>query len=63
MTPDQVKQHFEAPTQTALAEALGKPVSTVAEWFQKGRVPRGAQFELEILTAGKLKADRESRAA
>ena len=59
MSPEQVKSHFKAPTQTALAAILGKPVSTVAEWFQKGSVPRAVQFELEIKTDGQLKADRQ----
>lgn len=58
MTPEQVKEHFDAPTQTALAATLGKPISTVADWFQQGRVPRAVQFELEIMTGGKLKAER-----
>ncbi len=57
MTPDQVKQHFKVQTQTALAETLGKPISTVAEWFQRGKVPRVVQYELEIRTKGKLKAE------
>jgi DNA-binding transcriptional regulator YiaG len=58
MTPEQVKQHFGAQTQSALAAKLGKPVSTVAEWFQRGRVPRAVQLELQIRTAGHLKANQ-----
>ena len=57
MTPDQLKVHFNVQTQTALAAALDKPISTVAEWFQRGRVPRAVQLELQIRTGGKLKAD------
>ena len=57
MTPEQLKNHFQAPTQTALAEKLGRPVSTVAEWFQRGRVPREVQLEIQIRTGGKLKAE------
>jgi DNA-binding transcriptional regulator YiaG len=48
MTPDQLKEHFQVDTQTALAAKLGKPVSTVAEWFQKGRVPRAVLLEVEL---------------
>lgn len=59
MSPEQIKSHFKAPTQTALAAILGKPVSTVSEWFQKGTVPRAVQFELEIKTGGELKAERQ----
>lgn len=58
MTPDQVKEHFGVATQTALAVELQRPISTVAEWFQRGRIPRAVQFELEIATGGKLKAER-----
>jgi hypothetical protein len=58
MSPDQLKSHFNVSTQTALAERLGKPISTVAEWFQKGKLPRAVQFEMEILTGGALVADR-----
>lgn len=57
MTPDQLLQHFKTPTQTALAGLLGKPVSTVSEWFQRGRVPRVVQLEIQIRTAGALKAE------
>lgn len=61
MTPEQVKQHFQASTQAALAVRLGKPVSTVAEWFQRGRVPRAVQLELQIETMGALQAERQDR--
>lgn len=57
MTPEQVKEHFQAPSQTALAATLGRPISTVAEWFQRGRVPREVQLELQIQTGGKLVAE------
>jgi hypothetical protein len=57
MTPDQLKQHFDAQTQTALAEKLGRPISTVSEWFQKGRLPRAVQLEIELKTGGALKAE------
>lgn len=48
MTPQQLKQHFGVETQTALAGALDKPISTVAEWFQKNRVPRAVLLELQL---------------
>lgn len=62
MTPQQLKDFFQVETQTALAEALDKPVSTVAEWFQRGVVPRAVQLELQIKTDGKLQADQERAA-
>ena len=57
MTPDQVLTHFQVDTKTALAKALDKPVSTVNDWFQRGRVPKSVQFELQIRTGGQLKAE------
>ncbi len=48
MSPDQLKQHFKVQTQTALADLLGKPVSTVADWFQRGRVPEAVLLRLEL---------------
>ena len=59
MTPDQLKEHFKVQTQTALAAALDRPISTVAEWFQRGRVPKAVQFELELKTNGQLQAERD----
>ena len=60
MTPDQIKDYFKAPTQTALAGILDRPISTVAEWFQRGVVPRAVQLELQIRTGGALQAgDRQ----
>lgn len=57
MTPEQVLSHFGVTRQTELARVLGKPVSTVADWFQRGAVPRAVQYELQIRTGGKLKAE------
>jgi len=45
-------------SQSALAKALGVSRSSVSEW---GDVPIGRQFQLEVLTAGALKADHENR--
>ena len=56
MTPNQVLTHFKVPTKSALARKLGKPVSTVHDWFQTGRVPRAVQYELQIRTQGALQA-------
>lgn len=57
MTPQQVQAYFDAPTQKALADVLDRPISTVAEWFQRGVVPRAVQLELQIRTNGRLKAE------
>lgn len=42
-------------TQKALAEALGIAQAAVAQWGDQ--VPQRRAFEIERLTAGKLKAD------
>lgn len=62
MTFDQLIEHFG--TQKAAGEALGyfgpdEKVSqaSVAEWKEKG-VPAPRQAQYEILTRGKLKAER-----
>lgn len=59
MTPEQLKSHFDARTQKELAAKLGKPLSTVAEWFQRGTVPRAVQLEMQIRTSGKLQAENQ----
>jgi len=56
MKPDQLLTYFQVTTQSDLARLLGRPNSTVAEWFQRGTVPREVQLELQIQTGGKLMA-------
>ena len=56
MTPTQALEHFK--TQTAIARALGRSVSTVNYWFTRsGRIPYEEQHQIEILTCRKLRAD------
>lgn len=45
-------------TQAEIARVLGCKQPSVAEWFDKGEVPEGRQYQLELATAGKLKADK-----
>ena len=59
MTYDQAEKHFGS--QGALARAF-RPVksqSSVHDWKAAGKIPRGAQFELQVITGGKLKVDRK----
>ena len=55
MTPQQAIDHFG--TQGALADALGISQPAVAQWVAEGRIPDGRQAQLQIITAGKLKAE------
>jgi DNA-binding transcriptional regulator YdaS (Cro superfamily) len=43
-------------TQAALARALGIHRAAVNAWGDA--IPEGRQYQIEVLTAGKLKADR-----
>lgn len=55
MTPDQALKHFG--TQEALAAAVGISQPAVAVWVANGLIPPGRQAQLQIITAGKLRAD------
>ncbi len=59
MTYDQAERYFGG--QGALRRAFHPAVaqSSVAEWKQRGNIPRGRQFELEVITAGKLTAAKK----
>ena len=56
MTPQSAIEFFG--TQTRLAKALGLAQSTVAEWFQLGHIPEARQYQIELATHGKLRADK-----
>lgn len=56
MTPQQVLDHFG--TQAEIARVLGCKQPSVAEWFSDGKIPDGRQYQLELATAGHLKADK-----
>lgn len=58
MSPADVISHFG--TQVNVASALGITQPTVSEWVQNGYVPLGRQYEIQVLTGGKLKADPAS---
>ena len=57
MKPDDIQAHYKAKSRSDLARKLGKPISTVHDWFQRGVVPRAVQLEQQIATRGKLKAE------
>lgn len=45
-------------TATGVARALGCAPSTVAEWVASDQVPEGRQYQAELATNGRLKADQ-----
>lgn len=50
-------------TQSAIAKALGTSDQVVSAWKVKNRIPLGRQYEIQILTAGKLRADPMQQAS
>ncbi len=58
MTPNDVVQHFG--TQVKAAQALGIKQSSIAGWIKNGAVPEGRQYQIQLLTGGKLQADRKA---
>jgi len=58
MNAKQVIKHYGSTRKAA--EAIGVTYNAVQNWKSAG-VPRSMQFELEVITGGKLKADRSPR--
>lgn len=61
MTPAQVFAHFGDKAKTA--KKLNISYQAVQQWEDKGCVPVGRQFEIQVLTDGKLKADDQQNSA
>lgn len=60
MTPQELLDHFGSLTEAARALNVKPP--SVSEWVSSGVVPLGRQCQAEIITEGKLRADREALA-
>ena len=56
MTPQEVLDHYG--TQAEIAKVLGCKQPSVFEWFDKGFVPEGRQYQLELASGGVLKAEK-----
>ena len=56
MTPTDVLNHYK--TQQLAANALGLAQASIAKWLNKGVVPDLRQLQLERLTGGALKAEK-----
>lgn len=52
---------FFGKSQTKVARALGIAQSNVSKWVKSGHVPELRQYQLQLLTKGKLKADKTQR--
>lgn len=40
-----------------LANALGISYQAVQQWEEKGEIPEGRQYQIQVITKNKLKAD------
>lgn len=58
MNPQQVVEHFGGVT--AAATALGIKPPSVSGWIEKGEVPIDRQCQIEVITGGRLVADRRA---
>lgn len=57
MNVQQLRDFYKVKNNSQLSKEISKGRSTISEWETKGIPPR-TQAALEILTNGKLKADR-----
>lgn len=55
MNPKQVIQFWK--TGTNVARVLGCSQAVVSEWLKAGQVPEARQYQIEIASGGRLRAD------
>jgi len=60
MTITEVLDHFGGINETA--KALGITYQAVKQWTDRGQVPEGRQFQIQLLTGGALVADARQSA-
>lgn len=56
MNPKQVIDHFGGIP--AAAVALGLKAPTIYDWIKAGEIPEARQYQVEMATAGALRADK-----
>ena len=62
MTPQDVEAYYGSKAE--IANALGCKLPSVYEWFEEGRgIPEGRQYQIQIATKGKLKAEKPANRA
>ena len=57
MNVEQLRKHYKAENNSQLAKKLKKGRSTIHEWELNGIPPR-TQAAIQVMTDGKLKADK-----
>lgn len=60
MTLDSVLEHFK--TKAAIARSMDITPQAVQQWFDAGKIPFARQFQLQVITKGKLKASNQRAA-
>lgn len=55
MKPEDLLNHI--PTKAEIARAFGCLPQSINDWFKAGEVPEVRQYQAQIITKGKLKAD------
>ena len=56
MTPNDLLKLYG--TKAEIARVTGCKLPSVCEWFDKGEVPEGKQYQIELATNGQLRASR-----
>ncbi|MCH7391849.1 Cro/CI family transcriptional regulator [Acinetobacter dispersus] len=62
MNVEDLREHFGVKNNSQLAKKINRGRSTVHGWEEAG-IPPSTQAVLELLTKGKVKADRQSLTA
>lgn len=57
MQPSQLIAHFDGIAAAARALKVSPP--SISQWIESGRIPIDRQCQIELVTGGALKADRD----
>ena len=59
MKPEEIVSYYG--TQVKAAAALGVDQSSISNWCTAGKVPLVRQYQVQLATRGKLKADKPAQ--